>query len=135
VPLQSYCFWADDERIGVDVFADPYALPSPPTAEQLLASYTSTVHDMFPILSNVFFDGQVHRHFAALEEGSEPCLCSKSQAILNLVFAIGANHTRSMDEGLGTRRKDHLTYYTRARALGLTIDVAIEHADIPHVQG
>jgi hypothetical protein len=108
VPLQSYCFWVDDERIGVDVFADLYALLSRPTAEQLLASYTSTVHDMFPILSSVFFDGQVHRHFAALEEGSEPFSCPKSQAILNLVFAIAANHTRSMDEGLGTRRKDRL---------------------------
>jgi hypothetical protein len=133
--LPSCSFWNDDERINVEVHASPYALPSLLTVELLLACYIDKVHNSFPILNGKAFTYQVHRVFAAMQEGTTPCLSSRWQAILNLVFAVGAKYLQLMDTDCITGEQDHLVFQMRARSLGLTTSIATDHTDVLQVQG
>ena len=128
-------FWLTDEGAKVDFYGDPYALPSSTAAEQLLGSYMSSVHDSFPILNGMLFQGQVRQHFAASRGDIATRLCPKWQAILNLVFSIGAKHLDISDAALGTGQYDHVLYQSRALALGFSPNTMVQPANILHIQG
>lgn len=133
--ISSYSFWTDSESVEVDFFVDPYDLPHLETAERLLDCYMSKVHDSFPILPRKTFEDQFRKYFTALANGNAPRLSPKWQAILNLVFAIGAKYSHLSKASWRADERDHLIYQARARAFGLNDDTTLtSHSDVPQIQ-
>ncbi|KAI4907349.1 hypothetical protein J4E90_009852 [Alternaria incomplexa] len=130
--VSSFSFWADCDDVSVNFYVDPYELPRPDFAEHLVQCYMLRVHDSFPILPRNFVK-QTRVYFAALREGKAPGLNPKWQAILNLVFAIGANYSylynKDWPEG------DANMFHARARAFGLNEASLTTHSDVPQIQG
>jgi hypothetical protein len=89
------------------------------------------VHDSFPIIPRNFAE-QTRAYFAALRQGSAPRLNPKWQAILNLVFAIGANYSylynKDWPEG------DANMFQARARVFALNEASMLTHPDVPQIQ-
>lgn len=132
--ISSYSFWSDAENVDIDFFVDPYDLPQLEIAERLLACYMSKVHDSFPILPRKTFEDQFRKYFAALSNGNAPRLSPKWQAILNLVFAIGAKYSHLSKASWQADARDHLIYQARARAFGLNESTMTDHPDMPQIQ-
>jgi hypothetical protein len=128
-------FWPNATGIRVDALSDPYTLPSTAIAEQLVASYISTVHASFPVLDCVRLQRQVYQQFTTSQTKTTPSAGRKQQAILNLVFAVGAKHLYIADTSLQIGQNDHVIYQLKAQALGLTPHITAEHADILHIRG
>lgn len=132
--IGSYSFWSDTDSVDIDFFVDPYDLPQLETAERLLDCYMSRVHDSFPILPRKTFEDQFRKYFAALSNGNAPRLSPKWQAILNLVFAIGAKYSHLSQASWQADARDHLIYQARARAFGLNESTMTVHPDVPQIQ-
>lgn len=132
--ISSYSFWADSENVDIDFFVDPHDLPQLDVAERLLGLYMSKVHDSFPILPRKTFEDQFRKYFAALANGNAPRLSPKWQAILNLVFAIGAKYSHLSKASWRADARDHLIYQTRARTFGLNDTTITHHPDVPQIQ-
>ncbi|KNG50064.1 fungal specific transcription factor domain-containing protein [Stemphylium lycopersici] len=131
-PVSSFSFWADREDVSVDFYVDPHAMPPPEVAEHLVQCYMLKVHASFPILSRKEFTDQTRIYFGSLRNGNAPHLNPKWQAILNLVFAIGANYAQLLDDRWPA--VDHVTYQARARAFGLSEAAVTSHPDVPQIQ-
>ncbi|KAF2624217.1 C6 transcription factor-like protein [Macroventuria anomochaeta] len=132
--ISSYSFWTDSESVDIDFFVDPYDLPPLETAERLLGCYISKVHDSFPILPRKTFEDQFRKYFTALQNGNAPRLSPMWQAILNLVFAIGAKYSHLSKASWRADERDHLIYQARARAFGLNEFTLTRHSDVPQIQ-
>ncbi|KAJ4994504.1 C6 transcription factor [Stagonosporopsis vannaccii] len=132
--ISSYSFWSDVDSVDIDFFVDPYDLPQLETAERLLGSYMNKVHDSFPILPRKTFEDQFRKYFTALSNGNAPRLSPKWQAILNLVFAIGAKYSHLSKASWQADARDHLIYQARARAFGLNESTMTVHPDVPQIQ-
>jgi hypothetical protein len=132
--INSYSFWADNENVDIDYFIDPYDLPPFDIAEILLNCYMSKVHDSFPILPRKTFEDQFRKYFKALSNKNAPRLSPKWQAILNLVFAIGARYSRVSKASWQADARDHLIYQARARNFGLNETTITHHPDVPQIQ-
>lgn len=132
--VSSYSFWTDSESVEIDFFVDPYELPPFETAERLLGCYMSKVHDSFPILPRKTFEDQFRKYFTALQNGNAPRLSPKWQAILNLVFAIGAKYSHLSKASWRGDERDHLIYQARARAFGVNDSTMTSHSDVPQIQ-
>ncbi|KAF2131108.1 hypothetical protein P153DRAFT_211176 [Dothidotthia symphoricarpi CBS 119687] len=132
--VSSFSFWADDENVDVDFYVDPYELPQPETAEHLLLCYMAKVQDSFPILARKFFEDQFRRCFTAVHNGNAPQLNPMWQAILNLVFAIGAKYSHLVKASWRADERDHLIYQARARAFGLNESTITNHSDLYQIQ-
>lgn len=132
--VTSFSYWADGESVDIDFFVDPYELPQPETAERLLQCYMLRVHDSFPILPRKTFEDQFRKYFTALQNGNAPRLSPKWQAILNMVFAIGAKYSHLIKASWRADERDHLIYQARARAFGLNETTITTHSDVPQIQ-
>jgi hypothetical protein len=113
-------FYLDAEDLDVDEFlVEPYHLPPDGTAKALFNCYMDTVHSSFPIMPNLFRKN--FEHYLQLARTSQPVLLiDKFQAILNLVFAIGAKYSHLTKAEWAGDEGDHHLYMTRAiRLLGL----------------
>lgn len=113
-------FYLDAEDLEVDEFlVEPYQLPPSGTAKALFSCYMDTVHSSFPIMPNLF--RTKFERYLELARNSQPVLLiDKFQAILNLVFAIGAKYSHLTKAEWAADERDHLLYMTRAiRLLGL----------------
>lgn len=132
--ISSYSYWADNENVDIDFFVDSYDLPALDIAEKLLDCYMSKVHDSFPILPRKTFEDQFRKYFTALANGNAPRLSPKWQAILNLVFAIGANYSHLSKASWRADARDHLIYQARARTFGLSEQTLTHHPDLPQIQ-
>lgn len=132
--ISSYSFWADSENVDINFFVDPYELPPLEIAERLLGCYMSKVHDSFPILPRKTFEDQFRKYFTALADGNAPRLSPKWQAILNLVFAIGAKYSHLSKASWRADERDHLIYQARARTFGLNDATITSHSDVPQIQ-
>lgn len=130
----SFSYWLDMESVDIDFFVDPYELPQPDTAERLLQCYMLRVHDSFPILPRKTFEDQFRKYFTALQNVNAPRLSSKWQAILNMVFAIGAKYSHLIKASWRADERDHLIYQARARAFGLNQATITTHTDVPQIQ-
>ncbi|RMZ71279.1 c6 transcription factor [Pyrenophora seminiperda CCB06] len=131
--ISSYSFWVDSDDVSIDFYVDAYELPQPELAEHLVQCYMLKVHDSFPILPRKAFGDQTRAYFAALRSGNAPRLNPKWQAILNLVFAIGANYTYLLNKDWDD--EDHVVYQARARAFGLSEAAMTSHPDVSQIQG
>lgn len=91
-------------------------------------------HDSFPILAREAFEDQFQKHFAAIRNENAPRLNPGWQAILNMVFAIGAKYSHLAQVDWRADERDHLLYQARARLLGLGESTITMHPDIPRIQ-
>ncbi|KAF2712112.1 hypothetical protein K504DRAFT_531255 [Pleomassaria siparia CBS 279.74] len=132
--VSAFNFYLNRDAVDFDIAIDPRILPTPETAECLLESYMSTVHDSFPILPRKQFESEFRKYFQAVRTGNAPHLSSKWQAILNLVFAIGAKHSHLVKAKWRADEADHLVYQARARGFGLNEYTLTSHPDVPQIQ-
>ncbi|KAF9698111.1 hypothetical protein EKO04_003483 [Ascochyta lentis] len=132
--ISSYTFWTDSESVESNFFVDPYELPPLEVAERLLGCYMSKVHDSFPILPRKTFEDQFCKYFTAFKNGNAPNLSPKWQAILNIVFAIGARYSHLSKASWRANERDHVIYQARARAFGLNESTLTGHSDVPQIQ-
>ena len=132
----SCSFYLDNETVEMDFMVDPFELPPFETADRLIKNFMESVQDSFPILAQKTFLSQFYHHYTSLGRGTPVKLPQKWQAILNLVFAIGAAYSHLTEaewradgnysvsdhlQGLQltTLERDHLIYHSRAWALNL----------------
>lgn len=132
--VASLNYWMDDENVNLEAFIQPYHLPQPDAAEHLVQCYMLKVHESFPILPRKPFEDQFRTYFRALQNGNAPRLSPQWQAILNLVFAIGAKYSHLVQTNRRAEEGDHLMYQARARTFGLNEASLLNHSDVPHVQ-
>lgn len=132
--VSTFNFYLNSESVDLDYVIDPYELPTPETAERLLQCYMATVHDSFPILPRKKFEEDFRKYFRAVRVGTAPRLSPKWQAIMNLVFAIGAKHSHLVKARWEADEVDHLIYQARARAFGLNEFALINHPDVHQIQ-
>ncbi|KAF2703841.1 hypothetical protein K504DRAFT_507750 [Pleomassaria siparia CBS 279.74] len=118
-------FYLDSDSLEVETMLDPYELPDPDMAERLFGCYMETVHAWFPILPDSFED-QFYRYVDSMKRQQRYQVPEKWQAVLNLVFAIGAQYSYLTDAAWRGEDDDHLLYMTRAvRILGVKDTVMI----------
>ncbi|KAF1925796.1 uncharacterized protein M421DRAFT_231773 [Didymella exigua CBS 183.55] len=109
-------FYLDSDNIELEIVVNPYELPDPEIAEQLLHCYMSTVHSTFPVVPRSFED-QVRRFISALKQNRAFQVPDRWRALMNLIFAIGAKHSHLTNTGWQGDERDHLVYMTRASHL------------------
>lgn len=132
--VSTFNFYLNSESVDLDFVIDPYELPTPETAERLLKCYMATVHASFPILPRKMFEEEFRKYFRAMRVGTAPRLSPKWQAIMNLVFAIGAKHSHLVKARWRADEGDHLIYQARARVFGLNEFALTNHPDVPQIQ-
>lgn len=109
-------FYLDSDNIELDIVVNPYELPDPEIAEQLLHCYMSTVHSTFPIVPRTFED-QVRRFISSLKQNRAFQVPDRWRALMNLIFAIGAKYSHLTSTEWQGDERDHLVYMTRASQL------------------
>ncbi|KAH7090694.1 C6 transcription factor-like protein [Paraphoma chrysanthemicola] len=132
--VSTFSYWVDGEHVDVDFFVDPYELPPQDMADRLLKCYLLKVQDSFPIFPRKTFEDQFHRYFHAIRNGRPLGLSAKWQAILNLVFAIGAKYSHLSKASWRADERDHLIYQARARAFGMNEGTITNHSDLQQIQ-
>ncbi|PGH30796.1 hypothetical protein GX50_06424 [[Emmonsia] crescens] len=95
-------------------------------ADIFVNSYFSTVHPMFPILSEQEFKMHYEIYYQTAHYPSEVWRC-----ILHVVFAIGAIHALRTQASGGVIESDHVMYAFRSGALGRTSTFLV---DIPSME-
>ncbi|KAL5382878.1 hypothetical protein PMIN03_012016 [Paraphaeosphaeria minitans] len=131
---RSCSFYLDDEPLEMDMEVDPYELPPYELADQLLKCYMQTVQNSLPILSHKTFTEQFRHYYTSVVRGAPYKLPQKWQAMLNLVFAIGAVHSHLIETDSATNERDHLLYHNRAWALSLNDPWWLTHPDLAQMQ-
>jgi hypothetical protein len=112
-------FYLDSDDLDVDIMVDPYELPPPEIADKLFDCYMQTVHNSFPIVSDVF-KKQYRSYSNSVKRNRLYQVPEHWQATLNLVLAIGALYSHLMQAQWQADERDHLIYMTRAiRIVGL----------------
>ncbi|KAF1951687.1 hypothetical protein CC80DRAFT_191676 [Byssothecium circinans] len=134
VPTSNFNFNLDGETIDMDFMVDPFDLPPLETADRLVRCYMDTVHKTFPILPKKTFVNQFYHYYAALAQGQPYQLPRKWQAMLNLVFAIGAVFSHLTDAEWRADERDHFIYHSRAWALSLKDPWWFSDPDLPQTQ-
>jgi len=109
-------FYLDSDDLEVDVVVDLYELPPVEEATRLFNYYTHTVHSSFPIVPDEF-EQQFHKYLESIQRGRRYQVPDSWQAMLNLIFAIGAQYSCLTEAEPRTEAKSHLIYMTRATQL------------------
>ncbi|KAF2259417.1 hypothetical protein CC78DRAFT_585988 [Lojkania enalia] len=129
-------FYLDAENLDVtELLVNQWELPSPDMAESLFNCYMTTVHISFPILPKVY-ELQFRKLYNSIRQQRPLPVSDKWQAILNLVFAIGARYSHLTNAPWQAEPNDHLIYMVRAlRLLQLENTVMIiSHPDLSTIQ-
>jgi hypothetical protein len=124
----------DDETVDMDFVVDPLDLPPLETAERLLNCYMETVQNSYPMLAKKTFVTQFYHYYNSVARGSPYSLPKKWQAMLNLVFAIGAAYSHLIEAPWRADDRDHFLYHSRAWALSLKDPWWFSHPDLPQTQ-
>lgn len=127
-------FYLDAEDTDLDFEVDPYELPPVETAEHLWEAYVDKVHDSFPILPRRLFEDQFRKCFQGAGHGVGPHINRKWLAILNLVFAIGAQYSHLTNADWAADDRDHLVYHARAKKCSWNNITLSSHPDLPQIQ-
>jgi len=123
----------DDEDIPVSQNVDISILPDHAGGARLYEMFLESCHDHFPITGRKYFGDQLVK---CLQANSNPAsrqsLSPMWRVIINIVFAIGAKYASLT--GQSQNHNEHITYYTRARWVGVKGDFFIEHPDYQKIQ-
>ncbi|KAF2109257.1 fungal-specific transcription factor domain-containing protein [Lophiotrema nucula] len=130
----SMSYYLDDENVEMDFMAAPFELPPFDIAEKLLQCYMDTAHNSFPFLAKKTFVGQFYHYYASRGRGISYKLPQKWQAMLNMVFAIGAVYSHLTEAEWRSDDRDHFVYHSRAWSLSLKDPWWFSHPDVPQVQ-
>jgi len=133
--IRTFSYWADSEQIDIPFAGNVEELPSPDVAERLLQCYIQKVQESFPIFPRRTFEDRFWRYFEAVRNGRPFALGTRWQAILNLVFAIGAKYSHLTKTDLRVDECDHLIYLARATSLGLNEETITNPSDLQQIQG
>jgi hypothetical protein len=131
--VSSFSFYMDSEPIDLEFYGDVYELPSPDVAERLLSCYETTLHTSYPILPKKALDG-FRQYFVVISNGQASRLNPRWQAILNLVFALGAKYSHLVQATWKADERDHLIYYSKVRLLNMADISLTSHPDVPQIQ-
>ncbi|KAI3272412.1 transcriptional regulator family: Fungal Specific TF [Penicillium roqueforti] len=127
--LYAVNYHLDEEDISVPEPVDTYAVPPRQLADKLLDDYLRTVHPFFPIIHRPLFTAQYRTFFDGNANPSDKWL-----AILNMIFAISAQHAHLIRASWRGEERDHLIYLTRSRVLSMSGDDLFSHPDLQQVQ-
>ena len=130
----SCSFYLDDETVDMDFVVDPLDLPPLETAERLVNCFMETVQNSYPILAKKTFVTQFYHYYNSVARGIPYQLPQKWQAMLNLVFAIGAAYSHLIGASWRADDRDHFLYHSRAWALSLKDPWWFSHPDLPQTQ-
>jgi len=123
----------DNEDVPVAQDVDISILPDHAEGARLYEMFLESCHDHFPITGRKYFGDQLVRCLAANNNpGSLQSLPPMWRVIINIVFAIGARYASLT--GQSHNHDEHITYYTRARWIGIKGDFFIEHPDYQKIQ-
>ncbi|KAI9842489.1 MAG: hypothetical protein M1838_003104 [Thelocarpon superellum] len=104
-------------------------LPPKEVADTFVEAYFATVHPCFPLLHKArFLDSYDQCYRSSAAAGGR-----RWRAMLNLILAIGAKYAILVQADLGDER-DHLIFFTRARALSLDRGPLWDVGDLEQVQ-
>ncbi|KKZ61555.1 hypothetical protein EMCG_03874 [[Emmonsia] crescens] len=126
----SASYHLDHLGVSVSETVEPYAIPPRETANKLFNAYLVSVHPSFPIIGKAVFTSQYNLFYD--RPSAKPG--HKWLAILNMIFAIAAKYSLLIQAGEGVDDKDHLIYFTRAKALSMNGDAFFSHPDLQRVQ-
>ncbi len=129
-PVSESTYHCDDLTVIIPDQVDPLEIPPRHTANALYQSYLDTVHPAFPIIGKATFTDQFHTFL----NNDKINTGQNWLAILNLIFAIGANYSHLIQAEWKGDEKDHLIYFTRARMLGFNGETILGHAELQRVQ-
>lgn len=123
----------DYENIALSENVDIGVLPDHAEGARLYELFLESCHDHLPITGRKHFGDQLVRCLQANDDpSSRPSLPPMWRVLINLVFAIGAKYASLT--GQAQNHDDHVTYYTRARWVGIKGDFFIEHPDYEKIQ-
>jgi len=94
---------------------NPFHVPHRATEDVFVKAYFSTIHRFFPAVSGPLFLSQYETFW---QTSQPPPETDHWLAILNLIFALGSLHTRSVEPNwVDNADRDHVLYFVRARLL------------------
>lgn len=109
-------FYLDRDDLGIDIVVDEFELPPAEAAERLFECYITTIHPSFPILPHNF-ERDFNGYMDSIKQHRPLQPRNRWRAILNLVFAVGAQFSHLVDASWQADDRDHLVYMTRAMRL------------------
>ena len=121
---------AVDEEIMVP--RDAFYRPPLKTAVALSEAYFDSLHSIFPFVEadqyrEIIRQYSRHTPSASLEE-------RRWISTANVIFGLGSKWLHLAAPESGYRAEDHLTFYARARALGLDHRLSFDHPTLEQVQ-
>jgi hypothetical protein len=133
--LQECAYFLNDLDLSeFSVFGDdidPLQLPPKETADSLIEAYFSTLHPVFPILSQKEFMIQYHSYYQMTHAPNNSFLWI---AILNVVFALGAIHAHYLQAAFRGPENDHIIYSTRSQMLSQELGQMPDQPTMEQVQ-
>ena len=117
---------------------NPFHVPSKMVADTFVKAYISTIHPFYPIILGPIFLSQYETFWQTSQAPPDAPLWL---SILNLVFALGALHTQSVDPQWNENNEgDHVLYYVRAKLLApeplATLDLpTVERIQVASLNG
>lgn len=109
-------FYLDRDDLGIDIAVDEFELPPTEAAKRLFECYITTIHASFPILPHNF-EEDFKAYIDSIKQHRPLQPPPRWRAILNLMFAIGAQYSHLINAGWQAGDRDHLVYMTRALRL------------------
>ena len=108
--------------------------PLPPTAAALMLSeaYFHAIQGAFQFVERDWFLRELEKLLKGTEQPS--WAQRRTLGLVNIVWAVGAKWLQLTQLSGQTLAADHLTYYARARALGLDHRMLFEHPDVEMTQ-
>ncbi|KPI38806.1 putative transcriptional regulatory protein [Cyphellophora attinorum] len=145
VPQANLSYWAeDDDLLSIDEdYVESYQLPPLQVALILTESYFAATHGAFRFVDREEILAEVQRLYASIEPTQMPTWTQRLLlALLNIMWAVAAkwlsvthlDKRQISDHGVGTSFDHHLTFYARARGLGLDHRVLVDHPSFEMLQ-
>ncbi len=108
---------------------NPLDWPPPDVALRLSMAYFDTLHTCFPFIDKTNFLNTL----ASFRQGRSSVSWNERRwlSMANLVFAVGSKH---LNMGIRAAIPEDLTYYARARALGLDHRLLFDHPLFEQIQ-
>ncbi|KAF2090073.1 hypothetical protein K490DRAFT_35475, partial [Saccharata proteae CBS 121410] len=124
-----------DSHEVVKDLEDRLFMPPRQTAERLVEIYMSTVHRAFVLIENAdSLLNAIDQYYIDTRDGGFGSLPWQTQAIANLIFAIGTKHCDLVGAAVGWPDLDHLDFYNRARLLSMRGRDFVAHPSMAQVQ-
>lgn len=145
VPKSNLSYWAEeDDLLSVDEdHIESYQLPPLQVALILTESYFAATQGGFRFVDREEILAELQRLYAGIEPTRTPPWAQRLLlALLNIMWAVAAkwfsvthlDKRQISDQGVGTTFDHHLTFYARARGLGLDHRVLVDHPSFEMLQ-